>query len=161
MKNFEPLLITTNKNYIKLWGKNNLQGEFSLSSQLSTLPRRTEVVLRPGDVSWEKYFPIISTTLSSSEKTGTPCPKSRAVVYTILILFCEAPVSPPNVRSVFSPCIVLVELSNSDWAARGFYTGGTAGCISWARARLGVTNRFNRESSWLVSHATYPGIAQR
>ena len=79
--------------------KNNLQGGFSVSSQLSTLPRRAEGLLVPGEVSWEKYFPIISTTLSSSDK------KSGAVVYTILIPVREAPVSPPSERSVSSPCI--------------------------------------------------------
>lgn len=84
--------------YIFLNKQRHLQGELlSLSSQLSTLPRRADDEPRLGVVSWEKYFPIIPTTLSSSDKTGTPCPKSRAVVYTILILVFEAPGCPPNV----------------------------------------------------------------
>lgn len=88
----------THKIYMQHF-KNNLQGEFSVSSQLSTLPRRAEGLLVPGEVSWEKYFPMISTTLSSSDK------RSRAVVYTILIPVLASPVSPPGVWCVSSPCI--------------------------------------------------------
>lgn len=111
---------------------NYLQSELlSVSSQLSTLPRRAELLSRPGDVSWRKYFPIMSMTLSSSDKTGTPCPKSRAVVYTILIPVCVAPVSPPNVWSVSSPCIELGELSDYAGEQRAFiWWRGALGCIS-------------------------------
>lgn len=137
--------------------KKHLQCELlSLSSQLSTLPRRAEVVLRPVDVSWRKYFPIISTTLSSSDEAGTRCPESRAVVYTILVPFREAPVYPPSGQCVFPPCIVLVEQRAARVGQRGGFI--PAGCISWARARVGGANRFIRESSRLVSHATYRSV---
>ncbi len=119
LKTFMPFLILQYK--LLSTFSNNLQGELlSLSSQLSTLPRRAEVVFLPGDLSWKKYFPIISTTLSSSDKAGIPFPKSSAVVYTIPILVSEAPVSPPNVWSVWYPCIELVEQSGCERAARSF-----------------------------------------
>lgn len=154
------LLSTSNKSYIQLL-KGNLQGGLlSLSSQLSTLPRRAEFASRPGVARWKKYFPIISTTLSSSDKTGSPCPKSKAVVYTIPIPVCETPVSPPSVWSASSPCIEQVELSGSEPAARSFYPGEELVASAELPDGVGGADRISRESSsWFVAHATCPGIA--